>query len=258
VAQLYDRIGVGYRELRVPDPRIAAAIETALGDAASVANVGAGAGSYEPRDRRVIAIEPALTMIRQRPRDAAPVVRASATAIPLRDACVDAALAVLTVHHWPDRARGLAEMRRVARRRVVILTHEHLASFWLGAYFPGIRRIDHEIFPTRADYERALGPVRITAVPIPHDCSDGFLGAYWRRPHSYLDPTVRFAISSFAKLGEAETLDGLERLRADLDSGEWRRRNRDLLRLEALDLGYRLVVAERGEKSPAHPRASAA
>ncbi len=246
MAQLYDRIGVGYRALRVPDPRIAAAIDAALGDAASVANVGAGAGSYEPRDRRVIAIEPALTMIRQRAPDAAPVVCASATALPLRAGCVDAALAVLTVHHWPDRARGLAELRRVARRRVVILTHEHLDAFWLGDYFPGIRRIDREIFPTRADHERALGPVRVSAVPIPHDCSDGFLGAYWRRPHAYLDPAVRRAISSFAKLDEAEVRDGLARLRADLDSGAWRLRNADLLERETLDFGYRLVVAELG------------
>ncbi len=244
MSQLYDRIGVGYRELRVPDSRIAAAIEHALGDAESVANIGAGAGSYEPRDRRVVAIEPALTMIRQRAPDAAPAVCASGTAIPLRDASVDAALAVLTIHHWPDRVGGLAEMRRVARKRVVILTHEHLASFWLGEYFPGIRRIDLDIFPTYADFERELGALTVSAVPIPHDCSDGFLGAYWRRPHAYLDANVRFAISSFAKLTEAETHDGLARLRADLESGAWHQRNSELLGRDALDLGYRLVVAE--------------
>ncbi len=119
-------------------PRIAGAIEAALGDAESIANIGAGAGSYEPRGRRVVAIAPALTMIRQRPHDAAPAVRATATAIPLRDTCVDAVLAVMTIHHWPDRARRLSEMRRVARKRVVILPYEHLSSFWLGAYFPGI------------------------------------------------------------------------------------------------------------------------
>jgi SAM-dependent methyltransferase len=192
----------------------------------------------------VIAIEPSLTMIRQRPRGAAPVLRASGTALPLADASVDAALAVLTIHHWPDRARGLAELRRVARRRVVILTHEHLASFWLGEYFPGIRRIDHEIFPTRTDYERALGAVRILPLPIPHDCSDGFLGAYWRRPHAYLDANVRAAISSFTKLEDVELETGLARLRRDLEAGEWERRHRALLELEAVDLGYRLVVAE--------------
>jgi SAM-dependent methyltransferase len=206
--------------------------------------VGAGAGSYEPRDRRVVALEPSLTMIRQRPAGAAPAARASATQLPLRDASVDAALAVLTVHHWPDRARGLAELRRVSRRRVVIFTHEHLDSFWLGAYFPGIRRIDREIFPSRADYERALGPVRLSAVPVPHDCSDGFLGAYWRRPQAYLDARVRSAISSFEKLAAPEVEAGLARLRGDLASGAWERRNGELLGLPELDLGYRLVVAE--------------
>lgn len=244
MSELYDRIGVGYRTLRVPDSRIAAAIVRALGDAASVANVGAGAGSYEPRDRRVIAIEPALTMIQQREPDAAPVLRATAEALPLRDASVDAALAILTVHHWHDRARGLAELRRVARRRVVILNHVHLDSFWLGDYFPGIRAIDRTIFPSAEDYERVLGVVRMSAVPIPHDCSDGFLGAYWRRPDAYLRADVRSAISSFDKLAQAELAIGLARLRADLASGVWRERNAGLLGIDALDLGYRLVVAE--------------
>jgi SAM-dependent methyltransferase len=244
VTQLYDRIGVGYRALRVPDARIEAAITRALGDAESVANIGAGAGAYEPRGVRVVAVEPALTMIRQRPAGAAQVVRGSGSAIPLADACVDAALAVLTIHHWPDRMRGLAEMRRIASKRVVILTHFHLTSFWLADYFPGIRAIDHEIFPTLADFERQLGPVEVNPLPVPHDCSDGFLGAYWRRPRAYLDASVRTAISSFAKISDAETASGLARLGEDLDSGAWEARHRELLRLDALDLGYRLIVAE--------------
>jgi len=244
MAQLYDRIGVGYRALRVPDPRIAAAITAALGDAASVANVGAGAGSYEPRGRRVIAIEPSLTMIRQRPRAAAPALRASATALPLRDASVDAALAVLTIHHWPDRARGLAELRRVARRRVVLLTHVMTQSFWLLDYFPGVLEIDRGTMPSLDELERALGPLRVTPLPIPHDCRDGFLGAYWRRPDAYLRDDVRAAISSLAKLEAGATREGVTRLRADLDSGAWRRRHGELLGHDALDLGYRVVVAE--------------
>ncbi|MBM4383687.1 MAG: hypothetical protein FJ091_10000 [Deltaproteobacteria bacterium] len=157
---------------------------------------------------------------------------------------MDASLAVLTIHHWPDRVRGLAEMRRIAKKRVVILTHFHLASFWLGEYFPGIREIDHEIFPTLADFERALGPVCVSAVPVPHDCIDGFLGAYWRRPGAYLDANVRSAISSFAKISQTEIATGLERLRFDLDSGAWEARHGALFGLDALDLGYRLVVAE--------------
>ena len=245
MTQLYDRIGAGYGALRVPDPRIEAAIAAALGDARSVANVGAGAGSYEPRDWRVIAIEPARTMIRQRAREAAPVVRGSGSAIPLADACVDAALAVLTIHHWPDRARGLAEMRRVARKRVVILTHQFLEAFWLVDYFPRIPELDREIFPTLAELERALGTLAVIPVPVPHDCSDGFLGAYWRRPHEYLREDVRFAISAFAKLAPSEVEAGVARLSADLASGAWERHNRELLGLRELDVGYRLVVAER-------------
>jgi SAM-dependent methyltransferase len=244
MAQLYDTIGVGYRALRRPDPRIAAAIVNALGPTASVVNVGAGAGSYEPANRRVVAVEPSREMIRQRPAGAAPVVQASATALPFRAGAFDAALAVLTVHHWPDRARGLAELRRVACDRVVILTWEpDAARFWLTEdYFPELVAIDRAIFPTRAEMERELGPVELRPLPIPHDCVDGFLGAYWRRPRAYLDAAVRGAISTFSKIGDVEA--GLARLRNDLEDGTWSRRHALLLTRSDLDLGYRLVVAK--------------
>jgi SAM-dependent methyltransferase len=244
--ELYDRIGVGYRALRTPDARIEAAIASALGAGASVANVGAGSGSYEPRDRRVIAVEPSLTMLRQRVPTHALVVRATAEALPLCDAGVDAALAVLTVHHWPDQPRGLAELARVARRRVVLLTWDpEQPKFWLAQYFPSIVETDRRIFPRMSALERALGQLRVTTLPIPHDCSDGFLGAYWRRPTAYLSDDVRAAISTFARLGDDELHLGLARLRADLDSGAWVERFGNLLELDALDLGYRIVVAER-------------
>lgn len=208
-------------------------------------NVGAGAGSYEPRGRKLVAVEPSLTMIRQRAPDAAPAVRAVAAALPFRDATFDAALAILTIHHWPDCARGLGELGRSARRRVVILTHDPSAvGFWLEDYFPDIFRIDREIFLPMNELRRALGRATAYDVPIPRDCRDGFLGAYWARPAAYLDPGVRSAISSFAKLGEAELADGLARLRADLASGEWMRRHGHVLAESELDLGYRLVVAE--------------
>jgi SAM-dependent methyltransferase len=210
--------------------------------------VGAGAGSYEPRDRKVVAVEPSLTMIRQRVRDAAPAVRAVASALPFRDARFDAALAILTLHHWADRERGLAELARAARRRVVILTHNWElagAGFWLvDDYFPGILAIDRPIFPTLDELRRVLGRISVFDVPIPCDCSDGFLGAYWCRPEAYLDAGARGAISSFAKLTSAELAGGLERLGADLASGEWERRYGALRRQPQLDLGYRLVVAE--------------
>jgi SAM-dependent methyltransferase len=244
--QLYDTIGRGYETHRRPDPRLAAAIAAALGPAASVVNVGAGAGSYEPDDRAVVAIEPSAAMLRQRRRGVAPAVQGSATDLPFRDGAFSAALAVLTVHHWPDRARGLAELARVARERVVILTWDPEARypFWLvDEYFPEIPAIDRRIFPTLDEFRRALGPVETRPLPIPHDCVDGFLGAYWRRPEAYLDAGVRGAISTFTKLGAVEP--GLVRLRADLADGTWERRHGHLRRRDAVDLGYRLVVAER-------------
>src|SRR5215510_8947791 len=180
MTELYDEIGVGYRARRRPDPRLAAAITRALGETETVVNVGAGAGSYEPIDRSVVAVEPAMTMIRQRSLGSAPVVQASATELPFRDDGFAAALAVLTVHHWPDRTRGLDELGRVARRRVVVVTWDPASfRFWLvDDYFPELAAIDRRIFPAIADYRRALGPIDVHALPIPHDCSDGFLGAY--------------------------------------------------------------------------------
>jgi SAM-dependent methyltransferase len=245
MAQLYDAIGVGYGRHRRPDPRIAAAITDALGGAESVLNVGAGAGSYEPGDRAVVAVEPSLAMIRQRRAGSAPVVQASATHLPFRDGAFAASLAVLTVHHWPDRARGLAELARVARQRVVILTWDPaFPGFWLvDDYFPEIWTIDRPIFPPIDELERALGSVECRPLLIPHDCTDGFLGAYWRRPDAYLDPGVRGAISTFSKIGDLEP--GLTRLRRDLAGGTWQRRHGHLLSESAIDLGYRLVIGSR-------------
>jgi SAM-dependent methyltransferase len=241
VAQLYDEIGRGYRAYRRPDPRVAAAITRALGQARTVVNVGAGAGSYEPADRRVIAVEPSAAMIAQRP-SGVPVVQASATHLPFPDGAFEAALAVLTVHHWPDRAGGLGEMARVAAQRVVLLTWDPATSgFWLAdEYFPEIWTIDRPIFPTLADIRRVLGAIDVETLAVPHDCTDGFVGAYWRRPEAYLDPGVRGAMSTFTKLRDPEP--GLARLRADLADGTWRRRHGDLLERADLDLGYRLVI----------------
>ncbi len=243
--QIYDTIGLGYDAWRRPDPRIAAAIAQALGAAASVVNVGAGAGSYEPADRRVVAVEPSAAMLAQRRPGTAPAVQASATELPFGDGAFAAALAILTVHHWPDRARGLRELGRVARERVVVLTWDPEARlpFWLtDDYFPEIPAMDRPIFPTLADFAAALGPLAVRPVPVPHDCVDGFLGAYWRRPAVYLDPGARGAISTFAKV--ADPAPALARLAADLADGTWERRHGHLRGRERLDLGYRLVVAE--------------
>jgi SAM-dependent methyltransferase len=247
MAQLYDTIGLGYREYRRPDPRLAEAIGRALNRNESVVNVGAGAGSYEPSDRPVVAVEPATAMIRQRPAGSAPVVQASASDLPFRDDSFAAALAVLTVHHWQDRTRGLSELARVARRRVVVVTWDPSSSgFWLiEDYFPEIVQMDRRIFPTLRDFRQALGRVEVLPFLIPHDCVDGFLGAYWRRPRAYLDARVRAAISALAKLGPRQLESGLERLRQDLDDGAWERRHADLLEQTELDLGYRIVIAAR-------------
>jgi len=242
---LYDRIGRTYTTTRREDPRLAAAIHAALGDAVTVVNVGAGTGSYEPRDRKVVAIEPSPVMIAQRPPDAAPAVIAFAEELPLADASVDAAMAVLTDHHWRDRAQGLREMRRVARRRAVVFQHDPQvgADFWLVRdYLPSFARRLHG--KHLAELMRPLGDVEVRPVPIPHDCADGFLGAFWRRPHAYLDPAVRAGISVFALLPDDEVEAAVGRLRADLDSGAWERRYADVLERDELDLGFRVIVAE--------------
>jgi SAM-dependent methyltransferase len=241
VGAAYDSIGRTYATTRRPDPRIARLIDEALGDAVTVVNVGAGTGSYEPRDRRVVAVEPSLTMIRQRPRDAAPAIVGRAEELPLADQSVDAALAVLTVHHWTDQARGLSELRRVARDRVVIFTWDPGSqdAFWLSDY--AREHVAH--FPRLAAYEQALGPLDVRPVPVPHDCEDGFAAAFWRRPEAYLDPLVRANISSLASLTEEELAGSIARLADDLASGAWARRYGHLLELDELDVGYRLLVA---------------
>ncbi len=243
MTQIYDQIGEGYHNLRKPDPRIARNIIHALGEAETLVNVGAGAGSYEPSGRSVVAVEPSLTMIRQRRPGLGSVVQASAVDLPFRDGAFAAALAVLTVHHWPDRPRGLHELARVASDRVVIVTWDPATSgFWLiDDYFPEIGEIDREILPPMDEFRQALGPIDVRHLLVPHDCSDGFLGAYWRRPHAYLDPKVRSAISTFSKIHDVES--GLERLRRDLEDDTWRQKYGHLLGQSDLDLGYRLIIA---------------
>ncbi|MBO6505836.1 MAG: class I SAM-dependent methyltransferase [Kordiimonadaceae bacterium] len=240
---IYDTIGKGYTGKRVPDPRIAAAIHGALGQAKTVLNVGAGTGSYEPTDRNVTALEPSTEMIQQRPQGAAKVVQGFSENIPFADNQFDAAMAVLTVHHWTNFEAGIREMQRVAKERLVILTFDPAAPyFWLADYLPEIIELDQPIMPPIAKFADLLGEVKVSSVPIPNDCTDGFLGAYWQRPHAYLDPEVRAAISTFAKLEEAPK--ALQELEADLKSGAWEERYGHMNALKELDIGYRLVTAE--------------
>jgi SAM-dependent methyltransferase len=243
----YDRIGRTYARTRRPDPRIARQIAEALGSARSVVNVGAGAGAYEPRDRDVVAVEPSSVMLRQRPLDAAPAVQASAEEIPFADGSFDAALAVLTMHHWSDWRAGVAEMRRVARHRVVMLTFdpEYIARYWLVRdYLPEMGVRDELRFPPLGVVAEALGNARAVPVPIAGDCTDGFLCASWKRPLAYLDETVRANISTFALVDAATTAAALARLEQDVADGTWAERNADLIARDQADLGYRLLVAE--------------
>jgi SAM-dependent methyltransferase len=206
-------------------------------------NVGAGSGAYEPAELEVVAVEPSETMIAQRPEGAAPVVRAVAEELPFEDGRFDAAMAVLSDHHWSDRARGIAEMRRVARR-VVILTWDPATTHdtWLvNDYFPCFAEIVANTFRLEQIVEH-MGGARVEPVPVPHDCTDGFFHAYWRRPHAYLDPQVRAGISTFAQMDAGCVEEGLDRLAADLESGQWERRHAGLLDLDELDRGYRLLV----------------
>ncbi len=239
----YDTIGLNYAELRKPDPRIAKIIDDALGPAKTVLNVGAGTGSYEPADRIVTAVEPSIEMIRKRRPDAARAIQASADDLPFDDKSFDAAMAILTIHHWPDKQAGLSEIRRVTRGRIVLLTFDPAHRPWLTDYLPALAALDEAQMPKMSDYEKWLGPVEITTVPVPHDCSDGFLYAYWRRPAAYLDPKIRSGSSPFWALGDAAD-EGVENLRRDLESGAWAKRHAELLARDDYDAGYRLVVAE--------------
>ena len=237
----YDEIGVNYAELRKPDPRIAAAIEAALGPARTVLNVGAGAGSYEPADRQVTAVEPSIEMIRKRRPTAAKAIQASAEALPFGDNSFDASMAILTIHHWRDKEAGLREMRRVTRGPIVLLTFDPAQRPWLTDYISELATLDDAQMPAMSDYERWLDAVRVTPILVPHDCTDGFLYAYWRRPEAYLDERIRSGSSSFWAIGD--TGQGLRELEQDLATGEWARRYRELLNLDEYDAGYRLVVA---------------
>jgi len=244
LSALYDRIGATYQATRRPDPRIAAHILAALGDARSVLNVGAGTGSYEPTDREVLAVEPSATMIAQRPPGAPPVVQATAEELPLPDKSYDAALAVNTIHHWQDITQALAEIRRVVRRRIVVFMNVRDESFWLERYFPQFKAEADKLEKIRARLERELAPLVEVRVAVPADCADGLLTAYWARPDAYLDPTVRANMSPFAKLGETAVAAGVERLAADLVSGEWDRCYGYLRELREHYLGHRILVAE--------------
>ncbi len=243
--QLYDTIGTSYTVTRRTEPRIAERIWAALGDARTVLNVGAGTGSYEPRDRNVLAVEPSTLMRAQRPPDAAPCLAGSAERLPFDDQSFDAAMAVCTVHHWQDPIAGLREMQRVARRVVVFLFDtSDPRRFWLTRdYLPEFVALPGcKVLASLGELAGAIA-ARTEPVPIPWDCADGFFEAYWRRPEAYLDENVRRGISVWAAVGPDAEQRAVHSLREDLASGRWADRNGDLLELDVAELGARLLIA---------------
>jgi SAM-dependent methyltransferase len=243
----YDRIGRGYARTRREDPTFRARIDAALGGARTVVNVGAGTGSYEPRDRHVVAIEPSDVMAAQRPPELAPAIRASAGELPLRDGAVDAAMAILTLHHWDaDQERGVRDLRRVARGPVVILTYDPRVSaeLWLMRdYLPEVAAMDHRIFPLPETLAGWLGGrVRTEVVPVPRDTPDWMLGSFWAHPERVLDAGARAATSGFARIPPAVVDRVVAAVRRDLADGTWDARHGHLRELDAYDAGLRLVV----------------
>ena len=240
---LYDSIGRAYSGARRTDRRIANRIWAALDDARTVLNVGAGTGSYEPSDRDVTAVEPSAIMRGQRPAGAAPCIAAQAESLPFTGRSFDAAMAVLSDHHWRDPIAGLRELHRVARRVVVFqFDNQEFPRFWLVRdYLPEFAALAND-HPALAERARAIG-ARAQPVPIPWDCFDGFFHAYWRRPEAYLDEAVRRGSSVWARLGPDVEARAVAALRADLESGAWHERNADIASLDELDAGYRLLVA---------------
>lgn len=246
----YDQFASSYAQYRQPDPRLATAIHAHLRSARRVINVGAGMGAYEPGHCEIVAVEPSAEMIAARKlrtqNTRLSLTQGVAEDLAFADNSFDGGMAILTIHHWTDLARGLAELRRVTRGPVVILSWIGYGSeFWLEDYLPEIRAIEEAAFPDLEQIRRLLdasaaGEFAVEELPIPHDCTDGFMGAYWRRPHAYLKPEVRAAISTFARFSGYE--DGLARLASDLASGQWQARYARFMERSELDLGYRLVV----------------
>ena len=242
----YNRHGAGYATQRRTDPRIAALVHQALGDARTVVNVGAGAGSYEPEDRFVIAIEPSKAMRAQRPPHLWPAIDGVAENLPLDDGSVDAAMAMITVHQWTDPARGLRELRRVARGAVVVLTFdaEALEHFWLADYVPDLVAAERKRFPTIASICAELaGTSEVFVVPVPIDCVDGFAEAYYARPERFLDPTVRRSQSAWSFVAPDIADRGVRELAADLDSRRWDVRYGEWRTRPTFDGSLRLIVA---------------
>jgi SAM-dependent methyltransferase len=245
VTALYEAIGRTYAFTRVPDARVAQQVLAALGTAQMVLNVGAGAGNYEPLDRAVVAVDPSTTMMKQRQGGTGPAVCAVAEALPFRDHAFDVAMGTFTLHHWPDLAHGLREVRRVSVNQVLLMYEPSYAhSMWILQYFPEIIDLPHERrAPSVDDLRKHLNVSEVQVVPVPADCTDGFGGAFWARPELYLEPTVQAGMSMMALLPDDIRANGTRRLANALASGEWDAQFGHMRTQQSTDLGYRLVLA---------------
>ncbi len=247
----YGAIGGGYARYRRADPRIAAVVSAALGDARTVVNVGAGAGSYEATHLEVTAVEPSAAMRAQRPAHLPQAVDAVAERLPFPDGAFDAAMTTFSIHQWSDTAAGLREMRRVTRGPVVILTCDpaRVRDFWLYRYAPLVLDTEARRYPAIAGITAALGgDVTVEPLPVPIDCTDGFNEGYYGRPELLLDPAARQACSAWSFVAPESARHSTARLRADLTDGTWDAHHGHLRREPHLNGSLVLVRAVPGRK----------
>ncbi|GAA4524410.1 class I SAM-dependent methyltransferase [Brachybacterium paraconglomeratum] len=243
----YGEIGSSYSRYRRPDPRIAAVIREALGDARTVLNVGAGTGSYEPADREVTAVEPSAAMRAQRPADLPSAVDATAEQLPFADDSFDASMATFSVHQWRDVGAGLCEMRRVTRGPVVILTCDptRVEEFWLREYAPEILAVEARRYPALEVLAEGLGGnVSCSVVAIPQVCTDGFTEAYYGRPEHLLDAEAQLSCSAWSFVEPAVIARFTQQLTVDLLTGTWDAKHGALRTLPQYEGSLVLVFAE--------------
>lgn len=242
----YDKGGQFYSGIRKPDPRIASAIHAALGGSRTVLNVGAGAGSYEPGDRYVVPLEPSQSMRKQRPRNLAPALNGSVESIPFDDEAFDAAMGVLTVHHWKDRTKCLRELRRVTSGPIVLMTFDPEAptEFWMGDYAPELVEIERKRYGTIRSITDVLGgDCRVEPIAIPKDCTDGFQVAFYARPEAFLQKEVRKSQSAWSFLSGDVEERIVQNLSRDLSSGTWEKKYGHLRQRATINCQLRLIVA---------------
>jgi SAM-dependent methyltransferase len=241
---IYDQIGSGYTVTRCTDPKIQDQIKNELNGATNIINIGAGTGSYEPKNVNLVAVEPSLEMISQRNENSYPVKQAKADQLPFPDNYFSHAMTVLSMHHWENRIQAFSEIKRVTTKKFVAVTWlPEAAPFWLTRdYFPEIHEIDCRIFPSTSELKKSFRNLEVKPLLIPEDCKDGFLACFWKRPEAYLQKNVRKAISTFSKIKNLEL--GLKKLESDLSTGEWHKRNANLLDKSHIDVGYRIITID--------------